>query len=83
MLDSYTQAGSIITRSVKFAKTHGGASTWLLSTCRIADLRRYVYGVCTVKGLEVPRYKTKTELAAWLLQNGPRLSESPSLGEEA
>lgn len=85
MMDSYTQAGACITRSISFAKKNGGASYWLLTTHRIADLRRFVYAVSVVKGCDIPRYKTKNELARWLFNNGPRLAAdgSPAQGEEA
>jgi len=76
MMASYTQAGACITRSIKFAKKYGGASYWLLSTFRIAELRRFVYAVSVVKGCETPRFKTKSELASWLFLNGPRLPDS-------
>lgn len=76
MMAAYTQAGACITRSIKFAEKRGGASYWLLTTFRIADLRRYVSAVATVKGLEIPRHRTKTQLASWLFHNGPRLPDS-------
>ena len=75
MLTGYNQVGVCINRSIRHAKLKGGAESWHLSTLNIADLRRFVYAVCYVKGLEKTRYTTKHDMAVWLIRNGPRLSE--------
>lgn len=75
MLTDYEQAGACITRSIRYGREKGGAQHWMLSTLNIADLRRFVYAVCYVKGLEKTRYTTKHDMAVWLIQNGPRLAE--------